>query len=371
MLYDKPKTVPWPRVLGRLTRRTIVAPTPYGYFRLATQRPNRRWHRGDARMRGSQQTLSARRQGSAKPSTPRRLQLYAVCFASLAITSTFAGYEASQYDAAGAVQAATVSSVPAAETFSSPTLGDLGRLPAQQQAQQLLELAIRHEPQSFDLIAKNVDGWRGHLANTGTLSDLIRKGMNSDDLRVRAAALEVDLAANNLSKSPKTVTELVKRLHDDPANRSWILWRLGALGNRGVQPEVVLAQLLVYVHDPSEETRYWAVEGLAALGTDASVDPLLDRFAHDRSARVRRRAACNLAAAGMLSKEQRLAAVPELLNFFDDDAMDASTRGWVYGALRLITGAHIGNDANAWRQWWAKRDTTHTHAHHPTFLLFA
>jgi hypothetical protein len=321
-------------------------------------------------MAGSHQRLSARRQGSAKPSGPKRLHLYALCFASLAITSTFAGYETSRYDATGTVQAAALSSAPAAETFSSPALGDLGRLPAQEQAQQLLERAIRREPESFDLIAKNVDGWRGHLANTGNLSDLVRKGMNSEDLRVRTAALEVDLAANNLSKSAQTVASLVKKLHDDPADRSWTLWRLGALGNRGVQPEVVLAQLLVYVHDPSEETRYWAVEGLAALGTDASVDPLLDRFAHDRSARVRKRAGCNLAAAGMLSKEQRLAAVPELLNFFDDDAMDTATRSWVYGALRLITGAHIGNDANAWRQWWAKRDT-HTHTHHPTTLLFA
>ena len=44
----------------------------------------------------------------------------------------------------------------------------------------------------------------------------------------------------------------------------------------------------------------------------------------------------------MLTKQQRLAAVPELLNAFDDDAIDATTRGWVYGALRLITGAELG-----------------------------
>ena len=77
------------------------------------------------------------------------------------------------------------------------------------------------------------------------------------------------------------------------------------------------------------------------------------------SARVRKRAGCNLAKTGMLTKEQRLAAVPELLNMFDDDALDSTTRSWVYGALRLITGAQLGNDSNAWRQWWANRTTAH------------
>jgi hypothetical protein len=58
------------------------------------------------------------------------------------------------------------------------------------------------------------------------------------------------------------------------------------------------------------------------------------------------------------------------LNFFDDDAMNPATRGWVYGALRTITGVQLGNDANAWRQWWAKRDTTTKH-HRRTAMLYA
>jgi hypothetical protein len=303
---------------------------------------------------------------------PKRLHLYALCFVSLAATSMFAGYEAARYgNGVGLVHAASLSAPPAATPLAEPGAIDFSRLPPQQQAESLLDRAMAHDSQSLDLIAKNVDSWRGHLIDDGHLYDLVHAGLNSNDLRVRGAAVEIDLAANNLTKSPETVTRLVKKLHSSPADRSWTLWRLGALGNRGVRPDLVLAQLRTFAHDRDEDTRYWAVEGLALLGTDATVDPLLDRFAHDSSARVRQRAACNLAQAGMLTHEQRIAAVPELLNFFDDDAIDSSTRGWVYSALRMITGIQLGNDANAWRKWWAKRDTTNHNTHVPTKILYA
>jgi hypothetical protein len=323
-----------------------------------------------------QHSLGGSATGSTKTKAPKGVHLYLLSFASLAVISTLAGYQTSRFHDGGQcdlVQAASPSSVRATAPggAAETKLAGPSRSASQQQAQYLLDRAIGRDTQSLELIAKNVDGWRGQLQNTDRLFDLVRTALNSDNLRVRAAAVEIDLAANNLSKSPETVSRLVERLRDDPADRPWTLWRLGALGNRGVQPAVVLVQLLAYVRDRNEETRYWAVEGLAVLGTNAAIDPLLDRFAHDPSSRVRQRAACNLAQAGLLTKEQRLTAVPQLLNFFDDDALDSATRGWVYGALRLITGAQLGNDAGAWRQWWAKRDTTHKQVHHRTAILFA
>jgi HEAT repeats len=310
-----------------------------------------------------------------KSGAPKRLHLYFLCFASLAVASTFAGYEASRFTGRSPWAGSDVVEAAAVSAASAPALpsnsADFTRLAPQEQAERALESAIQHDAQSLEGISKNVDVWRGHLTDNGRLFDLVHSALNSSDLRVRSAAIEIDLAANNLSKSPDTVTRLVKKLHDDPGDRPWTLWRLGALGNRGVQRDVVLTQLLTYVRDRDEETRYWAVEGLAILGADASVDPLLERFAHDRSIRVRQRAAANLAQSGMLTREQRLAAVPQLLNFFDDDGLDSATRGWVYGALRMITGAQLGNDANAWRKWWAKRDTASQHAHRPTKTLYA
>jgi HEAT repeat protein len=159
-----------------------------------------------------------------------------------------------------------------------------------------------------------------------------------------------------LSKSPESVARLIRQLQHDPASRGMTLWRLGSLGNRGVEPEKVLNSLLDYAHNPNEHTRYWAVEGLAMLGNDASVDPLLDILTHDRSPRVRERAASSLGQSGMLTREERLEAVPHLLNFADDDSLNTTTRELVYGTLRVITGASLGNDANAWREWWAHHD---------------
>lgn len=312
------------------------------------------------------------------------MRRYAVPVLALAAVSTLTGFELARFQGAArwsngnlveasSITAATLRASPAANPSLAidPDADTFSRLAPQEQAERSLERAIARDTDSLEIIGKNVDGWRGHLRNTDHLFDLVHTALNSDDLRVRGSALEIDLAANNLSKSPQSVARLVEQLRDDPANRSLILWRLGALGNRGVEPKTVLAQLLNYAHDRNEETRFWAVEGLATLGSDEVVDPLLDRFAHDPSARVRKRAGCNLAKAGMLTKEQRLGAVPNLLNFFDDDAIDSTTRGWVYGALRLITGAELGNDANAWRKWWANRNTAHKHPILHDRMLFA
>jgi hypothetical protein len=310
----------------------------------------------------------------AKPTGSHRLRRYAFPVLALAAASTLAGFEAARFHGLGkwtssdSVQAASLSN-----SVDTAKIGveDLTLLAPQQQAERLLERAIHRDAGSLELIDKGVDTWRGRLQNTDRLFDLVHTALNADDLKVRGAAVEIDLAANNLSKSSDSVARLVHQLRDDPAARPWALWRLGALGNRGVEPQIALAQLLSYVRDRNEETRYWAVEGLAILGSAAAIDPLLDRFAHDPSPRVRQRAACNLAQAGMLTKEQRLATVPQLLNFFDDDALDSTTRGWVYGALRLITGQALGNDADAWRKWWADRDTRHKQAYRRTGILFA
>jgi HEAT repeat protein len=248
---------------------------------------------------------------------------------------------------------------------------ELKRLPPQEQAERLLEGAMHDDAASLDLLRENVDGWRGHLKNTDQLFDLVLAALNSHDLRVRTAAIDVDLAANNLSKSPESVARLIRQLQRDNASRGMALWRLGSLGNRGVEPEKVLNSLLNYAHDANEHTRYWAVEGLAMLGNDATIDPLLDVLAHDRSAQVRERAASSLGQSGMLTREERLAAVPHLLNFADDDSLTTTTRELVYGTLRVITGAGLGNDANAWRAWWANHDPAHTRPSQRTKVLRA
>jgi hypothetical protein len=98
--------------------------------------------------------------------------------------------------------------------------------------------------------------------------------------------------------------------------------------------------------------RYWAVEGLAYLGTDETIAPLLDVFHDDPSPMIRERAACGLAQSGMLSERQRRTAVPRLLDFAEEFGVDPITRGWVFQALRDITGQSLPRDAAAWRHWY-------------------
>ena len=61
-------------------------------------------------------------------------------------------------------------------------------------------------------------------------------------------------------------------------------------------------------------------------------------FHDDPSPAIRERAACSLAQSGMFSAVQRRTAVPRLLDFADDSALDDQTRSWVFQALRDITG---------------------------------
>jgi hypothetical protein len=272
----------------------------------------------------------------------------------------------SDLQAQGSLRSVSPVRMPAPESKSD---AEFKRLPPQQQAERLLERAIDGDQASLDMLSQNVDGWRGRLKNTDRLFDLVLAALNSGDLRVRTAAIDVDLAANNLGKSPESVARLLRQLQDGPEGRGMALWRLGSLGNRGVEPEKVLHSLLNYAHDRNEHTRYWAVEGLAMLGNDAAVAPLLERLTHDPSARVRERAASSLGQSGMLTREERLAAVPHLLNFADDDSLNTTTRELVYGTLRVITGAPLGNDANAWREWWAHHDPARERPRQPTGFL--
>jgi HEAT repeat protein len=163
----------------------------------------------------------------------------------------------------------------------------------------------------------------------------------------------VDLAALNIAKTPAAVEQLVAQA--DSSNHTeqiWALWTLGLLGNRGVEQERVTQALVGHLHHSDPEVRHWAVEGLAYLGTDQTIEPLLQVLHDDASPMVRERAACSLAQSGMLNETQRRSAIPRLLDFSDDPALDATTRIWVFHALRDITGQKFPDDPAAWRTWY-------------------
>jgi HEAT repeats len=240
-----------------------------------------------------------------------------------------------------------------ANVLSEHEIAELNGMPPQSQAELLLERSINHYRGANDQIAARVDRWRGRITLDDRLRNLFMTAINSDDLTVRVAGIEVDIAARNLSKDSATVDALepVARFGEQ-GPRANALWDLGLVGNRGVDPDRVALILLSSIHDQNVNIRYWAVEGLAYLATDAAIAPLLDIFHDDASPMIRERAACGLAQSGMFSAEQRRTAVPRLLDFAEDGALDEQTRTWVFQALRDITGQTMPHDATRWRHWY-------------------
>jgi hypothetical protein len=238
--------------------------------------------------------------------------------------------------------------------LSDHEIEEIANLPAQQQAERLLERAVNHYDGALELIGKSVDKWFGQLEIQGQLASLLTTALNSNDLHVRTAALEVELAGYNLPKRAESADNLIERIRREPSARPWALWMLGVLGNRGVETRRAFVALMDHRNDPDEQTRYWTIEGLSLLGTDETVAPLLEAFRTDPSPLVRERGGCGLAQSGMLTREQRLRAVPQLLKMTDDMTLDDMTRGWVFQALRDITGATIAAQPDAWRAWWAQ-----------------
>src|SRR6267378_1483956 len=160
--------------------------------------------------------------------------------------------------------------------LSAHELEKLDQQGAQRQAQLLLERAINHYEGANDQIAARADNWRSHLKPSQQLNSLITTALNSNDLRVRAAAIEVDLAAMNVAKTEDNVESLIRQAESGPqSQRIWALWTLGLLGNRGVAPERAIQVLVAHLQDSNPEIRHWAVEGLAYLGTNETIAPLL------------------------------------------------------------------------------------------------
>jgi HEAT repeat protein len=242
---------------------------------------------------------------------------------------------------------------------------DLDRQRPQKQAELLLERVVSRSDGAANQIEAQiearVESWRGKLKWDSQLGDLTTVALNSNDQNVRASAIEVQLAAYGLTKSETSVNALVRQADSsDHARKIWALWTLGLLGNRGIETDRVVQVLAAHLktsdkdsnRNRNEDTRRWAVEGLALVGTTPTIAPLLDAMHNDPSAMVRERAACSLAESGMLSHEQRLTAVPQLINYSADPALDAQTHALAFRALADITKQRLPNDSAAWRNWY-------------------
>jgi len=289
------------------------------------------------------------------PTGPERKRPTAVIVALLLAGSLFAGTPTARAAWNEIATYLTLQGKPepaSANVLSEHEIANLDAMPPQAQAELLLERSINHYEGTNDQIAARVASWRGKITLDERLNNLFMTAINSDDLRVRAAGIEIDIAARNLEKTAEEIDRLEPDARDGSQGpRANALWDLGLLGNRGVQPERVAQILVASIRDNNKNVRYWAVEGLSYLATDEVIAPLLQVLHDDPSPEIRERAACGLAQSGMLSKPQRLRAVPKLIDLSDDASVDARTHEWAFQALRDITGQSLPHDAGAWRQW--------------------
>jgi|SRR5271154_75370 len=270
-------------------------------------------------------------------------------------------------------------SVPKNPDISSilPSDRDLDGQKPQEQAEILLERAVARSDGATSQIQSRIAGWRGKLTWDSRLGQITTAALNSNDKNVRDSAVEVQLVAYGLTKSQFTVDALVRQADShNHARKIWALWNLGLLANRGIETDRVVQVLTAHLQDsdrgsdnssfgksslgnPAEDARQWAIEGLALVGTTSTIAPLLAAMHNDPSPMVRERAACTLAESGMLSHDQRQIAVPQLIHYSDDPALDAQTRAWAFQALSDITQQHLPNDSAAWRNWYQHNSANH------------
>ena len=236
---------------------------------------------------------------------------------------------------------------------SSQSLARIDSLKPQKQAETLLELAVADNDGAVEQISSHADRWRGRIAWNPQIANLTTAALNSRDMRVRASGLEVQLAAYGVGKNSAQIEALIGGAGSrDHARKIWALWTLGAMANRGVEADRVVDVLTAHLKDSDEDSRRWAVEALALVGSDSTIPTLLQTMHDDPSPLVRERAACSLAESGMLTREQRFTAVPKLLEYSDDPSLDAQTHAWAFQALGDITGQRLPSDSAAWRSWY-------------------
>jgi hypothetical protein len=251
----------------------------------------------------------------------------------------------------------TKSVVPRA--FSGPmTDADVERvlaLPAQNQAEELLERAIGHDERALELFEQNVEGWIGHINETDRMRQLERRSEFSKDLRVRYANADINLALDGWQKNERAADLLIERARTDEHYRAAAVYFLGMLAGRGVDYDRIHGVLLNYArNDKDARVRQWAVEGMRYLGKDKALDELFISFTEDPSTAVRERAGCNISDCGNFMRKQRMRMVPKLIDLAANSSTTPQMRNWCFMALREITDENLPADALAWNRWFAE-----------------
>jgi HEAT repeat protein len=223
------------------------------------------------------------------------------------------------------------------------------------QVKLLVERAMNQYQGALEQIQSRLQKWTGKLEPTPEVERILSMAYNANDLRIREAAIDISLVAHHIERTEAQADKLRSELLTITGIKASHLWYLGLLGHKGIERQRAFDTLVTHAGDANENTRYWAVEAMAYMGSDDVIEPLLRIMHDDHSPTIRERAACGLAQSGMLTSEQRKKAVPALLRYTDDAVLDEETRKWAFQALRDITGQSLPEDPTTWRNWHSKQ----------------
>ena len=166
--------------------------------------------------------------------------------------------------------------------------------------------------------------------------------------------MEIELAAQGITKSSDQVDGLLREVQANPKGATFQIWLLGLLANRGVAAERVHNELRVLTQASEEDVRLRAVSAIGYIGSDETVPDLVNAFHRDPSFNVRiNGGGCCLAHCGMLTRAQRMLALPGLMDMVEDPKLDEKTRTYGYRALREITDEQLPDAPGPWRAWYA------------------
>ena len=228
-------------------------------------------------------------------------------------------------------------------------------LPEQTQAEELLDRAIQHDDKARDLFEQSIVMWLGDIKLTDRMKQLEWRSRFSNDLRVRYANADLNLAINGWAKTENSADLLITQAQTDKNARATALYQMGMLAGRGAGYNLIYPVLVDYAkNDADPYVRQWAVEGMRYLGTDEALEQLFYSFTHDSSEVVRQRAGCNISDCGNFMRKQRMRMTPKLIALAEDPQITPQMRNWTFLALAEITDQQLPADAQAWEHWYTE-----------------
>jgi hypothetical protein len=200
------------------------------------------------------------------------------------------------------------------------------------------QLAARKSGAADEVLAHSAE-WTGQTQRSPKADQSILTALDLPDIHSREAALAAELALDAVPQNEAGLSQLKEAL-GDPSQRVWALWMLGALGNRGVDPEHT-AKISSPIWDPGERTSPRGEWSLPAR-TDETVVPRLDRFQNDPSPVVQERAARGLATGA--TRDQRDSAA-SIAGWLMTPLPHTPATGLVLPGSRDISGQNHGTNS--------------------------